>query len=454
MLVISKKNAMYKKILIAIDNSSHSNFCIDLGVAFSQKYGSSLVGCHVYDATLHQRRFRDMEKGLPPQYQDESVLQRQRDLHSSLINLGLKLISESYLDVFKKKCLEMAVPHEELLIEGKNYYEIIKEIQGNQYDLVILGALGLAAVNKQVIGSVCERVVRRIKTDVLVAKNRCFEGKVVIAVDGSVASFAGFVSALRFAKAFNVKLVAVSVFDPHYHRIAFESIANVLSQEAGQIFRFKEQETLHEEIIDKGLAKIYQNHLDRASSMARDAGVELDTVLMDGKPYDKILQYLRKENSSTVVLGRTGIHNTNGLDLGSTTENILRLAPCNVLLTGGNAEVRGTVSSDFMEFHRPVNEKEYMPVTNTIGHQNSEDSFVRVGKSVQNISDKQQLLKQSPVWTLEAQIQTDRIPSFIRGVVKKKIEDFAREKGYQEITTQIVDEAKALIMGDNSIHSI
>lgn len=71
----------------------------------------------------------------------------------------------------------MVIPHEELLIEGKNYYEIIKEVQGNQYDLVILGALGLAAVNEQVIGSVCERVVRRVKTDVLVAKNRRLEGR-------------------------------------------------------------------------------------------------------------------------------------------------------------------------------------------------------------------------------------------------------------------------------------
>ena len=76
-------------------------------------------------------------------------------------------------------------------------------------------------------------------------------------------------SALSFAQLFNLKLDSVSVFDPHYHRVAFESIAKVLSKEAGQVFRFKEQETLHEEIIDKGLAKIYQGHLDRADHMAK-----------------------------------------------------------------------------------------------------------------------------------------------------------------------------------------
>ena len=443
---------MYNKIFIAIDNSRHSNFCIDLGIDLSHKYGSSLVGCHVYDALLHQRRFRDMEKGLPLQYQEENVLQRQRDLHSTLINQGLKLISESYLDVFKKKCREATVPHEGLLLEGKNYYEIIKELHGNRYDLVILGALGLAAVNESVIGSVCERVVRRIKTDVLVVKNKCLAGKVVIAVDGSISSIAGVKSAINFAKSFNLKLVAISVFDPHYHRVAFESIANVLSKEAGQVFRFKEQEILHEEIIDKGLAKIYQNHLDRVNKMAGDAGLDVDTVLMDGKPYDKILSYIKKENPSTLILGRTGVHNTNGLDIGSTTENLLRLAPCNILLTGGSLEAKLDMTIDYAEFQVPSDKKETM--ANSRESLLNENGFLRAVKSDQKTCDKPSMLKQVPFWTQEALIQTEKIPSFIRGVVKRKIEEYAQEKGCQEITMQIVTEAKALFMGDDSLHHI
>ncbi|MBE7445296.1 MAG: universal stress protein [Planctomycetia bacterium] len=442
---------MYKKIFIAVDNSRHSDFCIEIGIDLSRKFGSSLVGCHVYDASLHQRRFRDMEKGLPPQYQDENVLQRQRDLHSTLINQGLKLISESYLDVFKKKCSEQAVPHESLLLEGKNYYEIIKEVNRNRYDLVILGALGLAAINENVIGSVCERVVRRIKTDVLVVKNRCLVGKVVIAVDGSMSSIAGVKSAINFAKSLNTKLVAVSVFDPHYHRVAFESIANVLSKEAGQVFRFKEQETLHEEIIDKGLAKIYQNHLDRANRMAKDAGVELDTVLMDGKPYDKILSYIKKENPSTLIIGRTGIHNTNGLDIGSTTENLLRLSPCNILLTGGNLEAKPDNMVDFSAFRMPVNVKD--STANSQEYQLNKNGSLGMVKSDKKKCNTAGIKRLVPVWTQEAQTQTEKIPSFVRGVVRKKIEEYAQEKGYQEITVNIVDEAKRLFIGKDTFHN-
>ncbi|MBU6391685.1 MAG: universal stress protein [Planctomycetes bacterium] len=442
---------MYKKIFIAIDNSLHSNYCIDLGIAFSKKFDSRLVGCHVYDASLHQRRFRDMEKGLPPQYQDETTLQRQRNLHSSLINLGLKLISESYLDVFKNKCRESTVSHESLLLEGKNYYEIIKEVKRDCYDLVVMGSIGLAAVKGSVVGSVCERVVRRINTDVLVVKNNCLDGKVVVAVDGSMLSTAGVKSAISFAKAFNVKLAAVSVFDPHYHRVAFESIAKVLSKEAGQIFRFKEQETLHEEIIDKGLAKIYQNHLDQVNRMAKDAGVKVDTVLMDGKPYDKILRYLLDEKPSLLVIGRTGVHNTNGLDIGSTTENLLRLAPCNVLLAGGNIVAKldsSQVSSKFRKV--PIHEKEYK--MNTGNQMFTENELSMSLENERKVCEEPIKTPCPIVWTQEAQMQTERIPSFIREVIRKRIESYASEKGYGEITANVVYEARSKLMEDSSFH--
>ncbi|HLE86279.1 MAG TPA: universal stress protein [Candidatus Brocadiaceae bacterium] len=445
---------MYKKILVAIDNSRHSDHCIDLGIKLSKNFNSLLVGCHVYDASLHQRRFRDMEKGLPQQYQDEPVLQRQRDLHTSLINQGLKLISESYLDVFEKKCREAAVPHKGLLLEGKNYFEIIKEVQGNHYDLVIMGAQGLAAVDSRTLGSVCERVVRRIKTDIIVVKNNCFEGKAVVAVDGSTQSVAGVKSAISVTQRFNLKLDAVSVYDPHYHRVAFESIAKVLSKEAGQIFRFKEQETLHEEIIDKGLAKIYQGHLDRANHMAKDAGVEINSILMDGKPYDQILKFIFKEQPSLLIVGRTGVHNTNGLDIGSTTENLLRLSPCNILLTGENLEAaRGdtTVGSEFQRVS--IHRKDSAFISNS--HLHDENRFEEFTESAQEIHEKPTIKAHDPVvWTQEAQIQTERIPSFIRNMIRIKIENYAWEKGYKEITTKIVDEAKSKLMSDTSFHKI
>lgn len=391
-----------------------------------------------------------MEEGLPEKYQEAKELQRQRDLHTSLINQGLKMISESYLDVFKDKCVSANVKHDVVLLEGKNYYEIIKETQRGGYDLVIIGALGLASVNENLIGSVCERVVRRIKTDVIVVKKSGLGERIVVAVDGSLQSLEGLKSAISFARSFNKKLNAVSIYDPHYHRVAFESIAKVLSEEAGKIFRFKEQETLHEEIIDKGLAKIYQNHLDSACNIAKKEGVEMFSVLLDGKPFDQVLRYLKKCPHSLLVLGRTGVHNTNGLDLGSTTENLLRLAPCNVMLTGGNisTEVGSSALTDISSKKIIDDAKE------RVNSKYGEDALDTPGTNRKEYVENDTSEKLLPlIWSNEAREQTERIPSFIRGVVRKRIEKYARENGYREITEEIVNEVKTQYMGKDLTHT-
>jgi nucleotide-binding universal stress UspA family protein len=250
---------MYKNILIPVDNSRYSNYCIDMGVSLAAQCNSRLIGNHIYSAALHDRRFKDMEGGLPGHYQQEEKLQKSRMVHNSLIEDGLRLISNAYLDIFEKKCNENRITCERKLMEGKNWIELVKDIRKNQYDLVILGILGLGAVNGNLIGSVCERVVRNAQTDILVVKNsRTISERIVVAIDGSNQSFSAFERALAFAKIFNLQVEAVSVYDPDFHRRAFQGLVGVLSEEAGNKFKFKEQEKLHDSIIDSGLGKIYQ----------------------------------------------------------------------------------------------------------------------------------------------------------------------------------------------------
>ena len=47
-----------------------------------------------------------------------------------------------------------------------------------------------------------------------------------------------------------------------------------------------------------------------------------------------------------------------------------------------------------------------------------------------------------PVWTQEAQARIERVPSFIQSMVKKGVEDYAREQGYAEIDAAVMDEVK------------
>ena len=47
-----------------------------------------------------------------------------------------------------------------------------------------------------------------------------------------------------------------------------------------------------------------------------------------------------------------------------------------------------------------------------------------------------------PAWTEEAQARIERVPSFIQSMVKKGVEDYAREQGYTEIDATVMDEVK------------
>ena len=137
---------MYKHIYVPVDNSDFSNRAIDLAVELGRAFGSKLTGCHVYAARLHDYRFKQMEYTLPEEYKDETELERQRKIHDSLIAMGLQLISESYLDVMKAKAEGAGLPFAPRMMDGKHYKALIDDTLASDYDLVIMGALGMGAV--------------------------------------------------------------------------------------------------------------------------------------------------------------------------------------------------------------------------------------------------------------------------------------------------------------------
>lgn len=330
---------MYKKILIPVDNSIYSNYSIDIGLSIASKFGSEITACHVYAARLHDMRFSDMETCLPKRY-DEEKLDTQRQIHGSLIEKGLKLISESYLDVVGKKCAVLNIPFQPRLIEGKNHVELIKDIQSNSYNLIVMGAVGLGSqdLNGEVLpgmlGSVCDRIVRNINENILVVKDNNHIGqKLVVCIDGSNYSFSSLERAIRIAKVFDAKIEAISVYDPYFHTVAFKGLTKVLSDDAKKVFRFKEQECLHDEIINTGLRKVYKGYLDRALEIARAKAFDIETTLLSGKATTEILKHIHVKKPSLLIAGRFGAHMTGEVDIGGTVYNLLRYATCNILIT-------------------------------------------------------------------------------------------------------------------------
>ncbi|MBE7522859.1 MAG: universal stress protein [Burkholderiales bacterium] len=387
----------YRAVLAALDGSDRSDRALAEALALATAFGARLAAAHIYAARLHDLRFRQMEGGLPEPYREDERLGEQRAVHNELIERGLRLISDSYLDAAASACAARGIAFTPLSLEGKNYRALLDEANSGRHDLVVLGANGLGASADGELGTVCERVARRAAIDCLIVKEpqrALAEGALLVALDGSAQSWGALRCALALARHLRAPLHAVSAYDPHFHYTAFRRLNSVLSDEARALFRFEAQQRLHEEIIDGGLARIYEGHLAVAESMAREHGVPIQTRLLEGKPCVAIARHVRELRPALLMVGRLGVHADAGLDIGGNAERLLRAVDCAVLL-GARA-------------HRPPAE---LLAEATIG------------------------------WTAQAEQRLARVPEFARPMARLAILRFAQERDHTIVTGDLVLEA-------------
>ncbi len=138
----------------------------------------------------------------------------------------------------------------------------------------------------------------------------------------------------------------VYVYDSALHRELFKRLKESVIQNEGFSFNSKEQERIHDEFIDKGLARVGDMILERAErevfSGMKDighgfgpAGLSTRVVkkVFEGQIYRRICDYANEINAELIFLGKTGRHYAEGIDIGSVTENVLRFSPCSVFIS-------------------------------------------------------------------------------------------------------------------------
>jgi len=450
--------SVYREIFVPVDNSPHSDWAVDRAIELCRKTGGRITGNHVYAARLHDVRFRQLETGLPAQFQTPDEIKKQRKIHDKLIEKGLQLIADSFLDQLGKRCEAAGVPLTRQLLEGINYEEIVNEVNrgagrlpgligfdpnraagydggervrgdvrvgengrlvaeeedaaarlvgssGRQYDVLAIGAHGLGRQPYSQLGGVVARVLRGVEKDVLIVRDdRPFAGgRFLVCVDGSSYGYRAMRVALELAQAFGGSLYACSAFDVEYHHVVFHNIKDVLSYQASKVFKFEEQEELHNNIIDKGLLKLCQANLKRAEVIAREfPDVPLKTQILIGKPFQVIMQWAEEIQPSLLMLARHGAHRIEGTHLGSQAENLLRLAPCNVLLAG------------------------------TVGIRPEDIPWIEED-GVAGLP-----------WAPEAEVRILRVPPFAQGIARRAVEEYVLEQTQGEaatVTNKWLDEA-------------
>jgi len=380
---------MYQSIFVPIDTSQHAQLAANIAAFLAKSFSASLASAHVLTQSWKHSRIQKLGERF-------SDLSLQRDTPAMPDQEPTPV--STLVGQMQQMLTAFAQPYVHETLQGQPLESLMQSTKQHAYELIVMGATGDAM--RTPLGSLTHRLIRQAHVDTLVIKDDkdgAESNTIVVGVDGSKQSYAGLQTALALAKILGKQVEAIGVYDPYLHYTLFNGIVNVLSEQASQVFKFADQEKLHEEIIDTGLAKIYQAHLEVAGKVAKDEGVPLKLTLLDGKGSQKLLQHVRKSKPWLLVLGRIGVHSDDSMDIGATAEHLLRFAPCHVLIAS----------------------RQFQPAID-------------------------QQAEAAIEWLPEARKKMERVPDFVRGVATTAILRWAMERGHSIITTSVINAA----MGD------
>ena len=324
---------MYRKILVALDGSKYSLFGGEIALEFSVKFKSELIAVHVYDGNIHSHRLREMEPDLPEEYQKEETLRHVRESHNELIDEGFKSLSKGYIEAFENMAAEKGIDIHSLHREGRNYSGVLGIAQETDVDLIITGAYGLGYIADEALGSTATRVLRMATCDLLIARRSFSGGGILTGIDGSAKSLTALQRALAISKAFEKSLRIASAYDPFFHGTIFNVMADALSHERQEDIGLSKQQTLHDNIVDEGLGKLYRRFLDKAESIAVESGIVPEVHLLRGKTFAAVVDLSNQQKTDLIIAGRFGHHRDDQVMIGSNSEAIVRHAQTNVLIT-------------------------------------------------------------------------------------------------------------------------
>jgi nucleotide-binding universal stress UspA family protein len=144
-------NELYRNIVIATDGSENSRKAISYGIEIAKISGATVYAVHVVDTLSVVSDIWTAGKDL---------------IHDMMIRDGKKILSET-----RKIIEDSGVEVKDVLLNGHPGEEIIRFAEDNNIDLIVMGTLGATGLEKFLMGSVAEKVVRHSKVPVMVVRN-------------------------------------------------------------------------------------------------------------------------------------------------------------------------------------------------------------------------------------------------------------------------------------------
>lgn len=278
---------MFDDILIPTDGSDCAEAAVDYAEDLAMRYGATVHALCVVDP-------RTLEHG--PHYDQET--EKSTNIAENTCN------DLSAADLSAKPAVLTDLPHK----------AILQYVTKQDIDLIVMGTHGRTGVDRYLLGSVTEKVVRLSDVPVLTVKAEDEEvtypyTDILVPTDGSEGAGVAIRPAVDIASKYDARVHALSVIEPMALGVDVRSKA----------------------IIDS-LEKAAQDAVETVEERATQASVSgVETAIEHGSPYREIRSYVDEYEIDLVVMGTHGRSGIERYLLGSVTEKTVRTSPVPVM---------------------------------------------------------------------------------------------------------------------------
>ena len=218
--------------------------------------------------------------------------------------------------------------------------EILAQAKRRAADLIVVGTHGRSGVQRLMLGSIAEKVLRKAEPPVLTvppasvrptsSRQAPFE-RILCAIDFSEWSLAGLRYAVSLAERHDARLAVCHVID---------LIAPIYDPIVGPLYDPLASAPVEHGYLTAGEI-VTRERLRSLLTREIRGTIAVDELVAKGKPHHELVQLAGKWRSDLIVMGTHGRHLIDRAVFGSTVEPVVRRAPCPVLTVRLAAENAG-----------------------------------------------------------------------------------------------------------------
>jgi len=294
-----------RNVLVAFDFGEAADAVLAYGRAFARSFGATLHVVHV-----NENVFLRAVAGDPRSIQ-ENALQRvkERLTDEDRRSLHVRVVGEASDNVAQT---------------------VVDYARAEHIDLVVTGTHGRTGLERSIIGSVAEHIVRTAPCPVLTVRRH--ERDFVPVGEpggGSTMALKTVLVATDFGEAAEVALASARSLSAQFGAVlhAIHVVSDAHLEMLGDAIPTGTSETLKHD-IEQAARKRLEESIARGGASAAPVHA---TVLTAHSPTFAVLDYAREQAVDLIVMGTHGRGVLGRMIMGSVAERVVRLAPCPVL---------------------------------------------------------------------------------------------------------------------------